>query len=303
MSNTPDVGTLANQVPGVTTAIDSTYASPGTVQLVARFYHDKARRDADAAVENFRDDPFVYIDATLGAPFPSREILHGLLGQAMPQWPAEANSYLTRVVGDENSAIVYFTNDPGIFFPADMRAVSAVNFIDGKIARWIDYWDANHIGAANVEGWRHPEEEFPADFGESLVGERASSKIQKVAASLNQALAAQDVAAAAALFAPDATFVDLPSHVRVTGPRSILTFLTGAQGALPYLGHGVQVRHTLGADAGGGYEWTAQGAVRRGVNVLILNDEGMITSLEAMWDGSRVDDAALLSLAGAAIER
>src|SRR4029450_4801776 len=133
--------------------------------------------------------------------------------------PAEAHSYLTRVVGDENSAIVYFTNDPGIFFPADMRAVSAVNFIDGKIARWIDYWDANHIGAANLEGWRHPEEEFPADFGESLVGEGAPSKTQKGTASLNQALAAHEVAAAAALFAPDATFVDLPSHVRVTGTR------------------------------------------------------------------------------------
>ena len=207
------------------------------------------------------------------------------------------------MLGDENSAIVYFTNDPGIFFPADMRAVSAVNFIDGKIARWIDYWDANHIGSANLEGWRHPQEEFPADFGESHVGEIASARIRQVASSLNQALTAEDATAAAALFAPDATFVDLPGHVRVTGPRHIQSVLAAARGALPYLGHTVQVRHVLGADAGGGYEWTATGALSHGINVLKLDEQGLITSFESMWDGSQADHETLLAIAKAAIER
>lgn len=283
--------------------IDTSAATPGALRQVAGFYHDKARRDVDASIENFREEPFVYIDATLGTRFPTREVLRGLLGQGMPAWPEGANSYLTRVVGDENSAIVYFTNDPGIFFPADMRSVSAVNFVDGKIARWIDYWDANHIGAANLEGWRHPQEEFPADFGEPQVGEVASTRLQQVVASLNHALAAADLTATAALFAPDATFVDLPGHVRVAGPRHVAGFLTAAQGALPYLGHGVEVRHVLGADAGGGYEWTATGTVKRGINVLMLDEQGLITSFESMWDGSQVDDDTLLALAKAAIER
>jgi limonene-1,2-epoxide hydrolase len=287
----------------VATVIDTSAATLGALNQVAGFYHDKARRDVDAAVENFREEPFVYIDATLGTQFPTREVLRGLLGQGIPSWPEGANSYLTRVLGDENSAIVYFTNDPGIFFPADMRSVSAVDFIDGKIARWIDYWDANHIGAANLEGWRHPQEQFPADFGESQVGEVASTRIRQVAAHLNEALAAHDATTAAALFAPDATFADLPGHVQVTGPRHIQSFLTRAQGALPYLGHTVEVRHVLGADTGGGYEWTAAGTVKRGINALKLDEYGLITSFESMWDGSQVDDDALLAFAKAAIER
>jgi limonene-1,2-epoxide hydrolase len=298
-----DTDTAEAQVPGVTTPIDDSAATPLAVRQAAGFYHDKARRDVDAAIENFLMEPFSYVDATLGAEFPTREVLRGLLSQGLPTWPEGANSYMTRVLGDENSAIVYFTNDPGIFFPADMRAVSAVNFVNGKIARWIDYWDANHIGAVNLEGARHPQEEFPADFGESKVGETGTALIQKIATTLDTALAAHDVQGAAALFAPDATFTDLPGHIRVTGPRHILSFLTAAQGTLPYLGHGVRIRHILGGDLGGGYEWTANGTVKRGITAIKLDGNGKITGLEAMWDGSLLDDEALLSLAKAAIER
>jgi hypothetical protein len=198
---------------------------------------------------------------------------------------------------------VYFTNDPGIFFPADMQSVSVVNFIDGKIARWLDYRDYNNIGEANLKGMRRPDEQFPADFKESLVGDVATARIKRAAVSLNQALAAEDAAGAAALFAPDATFVDLTAHLRITGPRHITSFLTAAQGTLPYMGPGVVVRHVVGSDLGGGYEWRANGVVPRGVNVLELDGQGLITSFESIWDGSRLDDDELLRLARAAIER
>ncbi len=298
-----DVKTPADQVPGVTTVIDTANATPQVVKLVAAYFNDKARRDVDASAANFSEDPFIYVDATLGALFPTREALRGLFAQGLPTWPAGANSYPTRVIGDETSAIVYFTNDPGIFFPVDQRAVSVVNFVDGKVSRWIDYWDANRIGAANVQGLKQPDDNFPADFGESLVGEVASDRIKQAAADLNRALAAHDAAGAAALFAPDATFTDQTAHVRVAGPRDITSFLDGAQETLPYLGHGVEVRHVAGSDAGGGYEWTAKGVVPRGVNVLKFDDQGLITTFESVWDGSRVDDDALLRLAKAAIQR
>jgi len=186
---------------------------------------------------------------------------------------------------------------------APQRAISVVNFVNGKVSRWVDYWDANRIGAANLEGFKQPEDNFPADFGESLVGEAASDRIKQAAANLNRALTAHEVAGAAALFAPDATFTDLTAHVRVAGPHDITSFLDKAQGTLPYLGHGVEVRHVVGSDAGGGYEWTAKGVVPRCVNVLKLGDQGLITSFESVWDGSRVDDDALLGLAKAAIQR
>jgi ketosteroid isomerase-like protein len=295
--------TPADQVPGVTTVIDTANATPQVVKLLAAYFNDKARRDVDASTANFNEEPFAYVDATLGALFPSREALRGLFAQGLPTWPDGANSYMTRVVGDETSAIVYFTNDPGIFFPVDQRAVSVVNFIDGRVSRWVDYWDANRIGAVTVRGFKQPDENFPADFGESLVGEVASDQVKQAAQSLNRALAAHDAAGAAALFAPDATFTDLTAHVRVAGPRDITSFLDKAQGTLPYLGHGVEVRHVVGSDAGGGYEWTARGVVPRGVNVLTLDGQGLITSFESVWDGSRVDDDALLRLAKAAIQR
>jgi hypothetical protein len=273
------------------------------VQTIAAYFQDKARRDVDATVAHFSEDPFVYIDASLGWSFPTREDLRGLFAEQMPQWPDGTHSYVTRILGDHNSAIVYFTNDPGIFFPADMRSISVVNFIEGKIARWLDYWDYNHIGAANLGGLRLPDDQFPTDFQESLVGEMASVRIKQVAAGLNGALATNEPDRAAALFAPDATYADLTAHVRITGRRHITSFLTGAQGTLPYTGAGVQVRHVVGSDLGGGYEWKANGIVPRGVNVLELDDQGQISNFESVWDGSRLNDDELLRLAAAAIER
>jgi hypothetical protein len=69
------------------------------------------------------------------------------------------------------------------------------------------------------------------------------------------------------------------------------------------MGSGVAVRHVVGSDAGGGYGWKANGVVPWGVNVLQLDDQGLITSSELIWDGSRFDDDGLLRLAKAAIER
>ncbi|MFD3522312.1 nuclear transport factor 2 family protein [Streptomyces sp. NPDC058653] len=293
----------AGQVPGVSTVIDTSHASPQVVRSVSAYFLAKATRDVDATMAHFSKKPFTYTDGTLGLQFATWENLRDLFAQQMPTWPAGANSYPTRIIGDENSAIVYFSNNPGIFFPSEMRAISVVNFVRGKITRWDDYWDPNHVGAANLVGMKLPDNQFPADFGESLVGEPTAARIKRAATRLNTAMAANDTAAAAALFAPDATFVDLPAHVRVTGPRHIGTFLTGARGTLPYIGSEVKVRHVVGSEAGGGYEWTANGVVPRGVNVITLNAQGLITSFESMWDGARLDDSQLLRLATAAIER
>jgi hypothetical protein len=36
-------------------------------------------------------------------------------------------------------------------------------------------------------------------------------------------------------------------------------------------------------DLGGGYEWKVDGVVPRGVNVLELDGQGLITSFESIW--------------------
>jgi len=278
-------------------------ASPNVMQWFSAYFRDKSTADPDATMAHFSKRQLNYIDAILGWPFNTWQSLYDLFAEVMPNWPAGARSYPTRIIGDTTSAIVYFTNNAGLFGPSEMRSIGVVNFANGKATRWIDYWDGRHFGVADLERAKLPDDQFPADFRESTVGETAAPRIRQVAAQLNRALAADDPASATALFAPDASFVDLVSHIQVVGRRHIGSFLTGARGLLPGTGRGVKVRHVVGSNAGGGYEWTAPGPVPRGVNTLELDDQGRITSFASMWDGARADDDHLLHLAAAAIER
>jgi TAT (twin-arginine translocation) pathway signal sequence len=295
----------AQAAPAATTitAVDTSHATPEVVRFFAAYFRDKSSGDPDATMAHFTPKPFAYIDAILGWPFYTWPELHDLFATVMPGWPEGARSYPTRIIGDATSAVVYFTNNAGLFGPSEMLSIGVVNFAHGKAARWIDYWDGRHFGIANLDGAKLPDDEFPADFRESLVGETADPRLRRVAAALNQALASGDHAGAAALFAPDATFTDLVAHVQVAGTRHITSFLTQAGPLLPYAAGGTKVRHTVGSAAGGGYEWTATGAVPRGLNTLELDRSGKITDFAAMWDGARATDDHLLRLAAAAIER
>ena len=58
---------------------------------------------------------------------------------------------------------------------------------------------------------------------------------------------------------------------------------------LPY-GDGARVRHIVGGNPGGAYEWTnSRGPVPRGVSALELNARGRIARLSSIWDGSLVN--------------
>lgn len=86
-------------------------------------------------------------------------------------------------------------------------------------------------------------------------------------------------------------------------PRCIQTFLTKAASILPYMGAGTAVRHVLGNDSGGGYEWAAtHGPVPRGITALALDAWGRIERLPP-YDGAYADTAMFTALAQYAIER
>ncbi|MFI9731072.1 hypothetical protein [Streptomyces sp. NPDC052092] len=125
--------------------------------------------------------------------------------------------------------------------------------------------------------------------------------MQHVVRDLARALSRGDGTGAARLLSPDAVLADAPSHVRIEGRRSIGAYLTDAVGLLPYTGAGTAVRHALGNELGGGFD--SKGPVPRGIVGLELDRWQRISRLTAMWDGSLVDDATLLSLAQRAIER
>ena len=290
--------------PGVDVVIDSSHATTDVAVLVRSYLAAKSAHDLDGWMSFFSRNLITYIDAVVGAAFYSWDSLRSSLSQFMVNWPSGAESYPTRILGDATSALVFFTDMPGLFGPSEIRAVGVINFRDRKITRQIDYWDGRHFGIANEAALAGSSPESPTDFRESTVGETAAPAMRNVADKLAQALRHGDGAGAAELFAPGAVFEDMPAHLHIVGPRSIGTYLTNAVALLPYAGGGTAVRHVVGSAMGGGYEWTASNsAVPRGVIALELDGWGKITRLTALWDGSLVDDSTLIALARTAIEQ
>jgi hypothetical protein len=272
--------------------------------LFSRYFRTKSSRDVEGLMAFFARRPMSYLDAILGWPSYSWQEQHDLFARFMPNWPKNGTSSPVRVLGDLTSAVVLFTNSRNLFGPSEMRSFGVVNFDRrGKITRWVDYWDGRHFGTDNLNASRLPLDQFPTDWTEGTVGETADQTIRAVADKLNTALRKGDGAAAAALFAYDGVFEDVPAHLQVIGPRSIGAYLNDAANVLPYTGSRVAVRHVVGSAQGGGYEWKADGSqVPRGFSALELDAHGKITRLTAVWDGTLVGDQALLTLAQKAIE-
>jgi hypothetical protein len=292
------------QVPGFDVAIDISHATKDVAAFLVKYYTAKSAKDEDATMSYFAQQNFTYIDAVLGWSWYTWESLRKSLYQFMPNWPKGSGSYPTRILGDMNSALVFFTDTPGLFGSSEILTLGAINIRGGKIARQIDYWDARHFGVAAEAKLKVPANKYPTDFGVSDVGETAAPAMKRTVNALAKALKSGDGAAAAELFSPAALFEDETAHLRITGPRSIGSYLTAAASLLPYAGRGTGVRHVLGSAVGGGYEWTATDSpVPQGVTALELDRWGKISRLTAMWNGSLVDDTTLTSLARLAIER
>jgi hypothetical protein len=135
----------------------------------------------------------------------------------------------------------------------------------GQFVRWIDYWDGRHFGVAATESLRVPASKFPADFGESKVGQRVPATLRQTVAEISGSLARGDGRAATAVFAEDGVLEDLTLHIEVVGRQSIAGYLGRALAYLPYR-QGAAIRHIVGGACGGGYEWVnSAGPVPRGV--------------------------------------
>jgi hypothetical protein len=88
----------------------------------------------------------------------------------------------------------------------------------------------------------------------------------------------------------------------VAGPQSIAGYLQRALSNLPY-GRAARVRHVVGGNAGGAYEWTnSSGPVPRGVSALQLSATGQIVRLSSIWDGSLTDASWLTQRMAETIE-
>src|ERR1700736_1829150 len=125
--------------------VDATHATPLLARRVNSLFRDKTARDVDRFMSHFSRNPLYYTDATLGWYISGWAALDAVFAQYMPTWPDTARSYATRIIGDENSAIVEFVDSPELF-GHEIRAIAAVDFRDGLIVREVDYWDGRHYG-------------------------------------------------------------------------------------------------------------------------------------------------------------
>jgi hypothetical protein len=277
---------------------DVGHATPLLVQRVNNLFRDKTARDVDGFMSHFSRNSLYYTDATLGWYVPGWSALQAVFAQYMPTWPDTARSYATRIIGDENSAIVEFTDSPELF-GHEIRAIAAVDFQDGLIVREVDYWDGRHFGIAAVNALRTPDAQFPTTYGEEHVVERSSRALRPVLDRLRAALAVGDTTG---LFAEDAVFEDLALHTEFAGTLAIDAYVSRAYTRLPY-GVGTTVRRTLGSGRGGGYEWVGGGFFgSHGIIVVELDAADRITRFTATWDASRLDDAAISTLLADTLE-
>ncbi|MCA2276754.1 nuclear transport factor 2 family protein [Mycobacterium intracellulare] len=279
---------------------DTSHATSAVADLLAAYHVAKSAHDVDKTMSFFAEDKLTYSDAVLGWQLPSHEALKALFSQYMPNW-ADGVSYATRVIGDENSAIVFVTDSPELF-GNEIRTISAIDFEDGKITRFVDYWDGRAFGTDAAAALRVPLQEFPATFGEESIGAPTDQGLQQLVGKLSSGLTEALASDVAATLHDDVTFEDLTFRTAVHGKAAVEQYLSRTIAELPY-GRGSAIRHVVGSTAagGGGYEWTnTTHPVTRGITAL-ETDGGLISRFTTVWDGTLLDDERLRATTLAAL--
>lgn len=276
---------------------DTTHASADLVQIMRGFFSAKSRHDPDTLMTFFSRDAAFYIDATSGNVWPSWQALSDVFHAFLPPAPPDALSYPIRLVGDTNSALVSFEDTPALF-GAELRILGSVTFDrQGKIIRWIDYWDGRSAQRATSIT-----SSYPTDFRDQVVN--TSAQMTSVAQRLQAAFAAADPAAATALFSFDAVVEDMAAHSRVQGQLQIQRYFTRALPVVPY-GNGASLAHVVGGTHGGGYEWIASASatpMRRGNAAIELDPAGKISRFTVIYDSGLLSSSAYQTLVMLAAE-
>lgn len=264
----------------------------------ARFFATKTGADVEATMAYFSPDLRSYIDATLGWDFDGYDALAAAFAQHMPGWRPPARSYATRILSNETSALIHMVDTPELF-GGELRILAAVDLVDGRIVRWVDYWDAAPFDGALYAQFRTPPERFPTDLKDGTVATRATPELVAVARSLHRALAARDARAVAALLHTDVTFQDMALRCQVIGRIETGRYLERVLGEVPY-GAGSRLRHVVGGRHGGGFEWTAADGLV-GITAVELDGDGLISDVRSVYDSRQLAPRRRSALVSAAV--
>ena len=281
--------------------VNTSHATPQAAAFFKSYFTAKSEHKPAATTDHFSEAHLTYVDAALGWPFYSKKGMTEIFEMYMPKWPPTGLSYPTRISGDTRSVLVAFTDTPELF-GGEIRILAAIDFKDGKVVRWIDYWDGRSFGAEVAAKMRTPPDKFPTNFDYDVASDGASAKIKDVSQKLAAAMASGDVAGAAALFSNDAVYFDRALRARILGRQAIGKYLGRSLATVPY-GKGSKLMHVVGSDQGGGFEWTNDGSpVKRGVIAIDLHASGQIERLDATWDNGVMSDADLQALVLLSVE-
>jgi hypothetical protein len=123
----------------------------------------------------FAPDVVCYMDATLGWDFDSYAALKAVFEQYMPTWAPPARSYAAKILAGEESALVHMVDTPELF-GGELRILAAIDFADGKIVRWVDYWDSTAYDTGLYHQFRTPADPVPHGPGRRTGQEPSRSR-------------------------------------------------------------------------------------------------------------------------------
>lgn len=253
-----------------------------------RFFEIKTSADVEATMAFFSPQLATYTDATLGWSLDGYDLLKGAFEQYMPNWAPPARSYSTGILAGETSALVRMTDTPELF-GGELRILAAVDFADGKIVRWVDYWDSSSFDDALYDQFRTAAGSFPTELKEGQVATQAGPGLVAAATALQAAFAAADPAAAAELMHTDVVIEDMALRTQVIGRIETTAYLGRVLDRVPY-GRSSRLRHAVGGDDGGALEWTAGPGAGSlfGITALELDGEGLITKITSVYDSRQL---------------
>ncbi|RQU32795.1 hypothetical protein DF142_31630 [Burkholderia cenocepacia] len=276
---------------------DVSRADPSAAALFKKCFDGKNSHQVANFLSSFSKNMVAYSDATLGWKIPGWQALHDLLEQYMPDW-GNGVSYPTRILAGATSALVAVTDTPELF-GGEIHALACVDFHDGEIVRWIDYWDSASFAPEVLASMTASV--IPGDLGESAVSGSAEAAIESACTRLHDALdqGARDVGN---LLTYDVVYEDMTARVQLIGRSEVSGYLRRAIGLLPF-GPGAEILHVVGGIAGGGYEWTgmSESNVPRGISAIELDDSGAISRITTVYDSARFGQASCQNLRDAVV--
>ena len=275
-------------------------SSPLAATLEA-FFEVKTASDVEGTMSYFSPRLTSYIDATLGWDLDGYDALKAIFTQYMPSWAPPARSYTTGVLSNESSALVHMVDSPELF-GGELRILAAVDFADGKIVRWVDYWDASSFDAVLYSHLRTPAASFPRDLKDGLVPTHAAPELVTAATALHHAFTAADAPAAADLMHTDVVIEDMSLRTQVLGRIEAARYLSRVLADVPY-GRSSSLRHVVGGSRGGGFEWTAApgagGLV--GLTAVEIDAGGLLTRITSVYDSRQLDADNKAALVAASV--